>query len=368
MSIKILSLFGQMGLAALSPAADFYVSVTGSDTNAGTLTQPFRTISYAYGKASAGTTLHVLPGTYTDYTPNWGIHLGKSGTAANPIVLRSETRGAAIVDGQNASNGNVCFYIDGSYNTVDGFVIRNGLNGGVSIWANGNRVINNEIHHNGNNPSTSPNGRDGIYSNDGTANNYYANNSIHDNGRSGSNLDHGLYLCGQNETVINNLLFRNASSGLQIAGYTSVVNLKVYNNVMAWNGKQGIILWMKLNGVDIKNNIIYHNAQYGVHSYAAHGRGVVFDHNLVYGNGSGSYDPFNGNGSDYTYTLGKTINADPCLADQTSASFDAHLLSGSPAIAAGLNLSSSFSADLNGAHRPASGAWDLGVYVHAVTR
>ena len=95
-------------------------------------------------------------------------------------------------------------------------------------------------------PDTSTNGRDGVYSNEGTSGNYYAANSIHDNGRTGSNYDHGLYLCGQNETVINNLLYRNASSGLQIAGYTTVSSMKVYNNVMAWNGRQGIILWMAL--------------------------------------------------------------------------------------------------------------------------
>src|SRR5260370_27443143 len=48
-----------------------------------------------------------------------------------------------------------------------------------------------------------------------------------------------------------------------------------------------------------------------------------------------------------------------------SSAFDAHLASGSPAIGAGYNLSSSFTTDLAGAARPASGSWDLGAYVHA---
>ena len=347
---------------ARAQAADLYVSTSGSDSSSGSSSQPFRTITYAYSKASAGTTIHVLPGVYSDYTSGWGIHLGKSGSASSPIVLHSETRGGAIIDGQNASDRNQGFYIDGSYNTVDGFVIRNCTLGGISIWANGNRIINNEIHHNGNPASTSTNGRDGVYSNEGTSGNYYANNSIHDNGRTGSNYDHGLYLCGQNETVINNLLYRNASSGLQIAGYTTVSNMKVYNNVMAWNGRQGIILWMALSGVDIKNNIIYENAQYGVHSSDAHGSGIVFDHNLNYGNGSAAYD-LTGAGSDYSYTMGTTISSDPRFANDASASFDPHLGSGSPCIGAGLNLYSVLTADMTGAARPASGAWDLGAYV-----
>ena len=347
---------------ARAQAADLYVSTSGSDSSSGSSSQPFRTITYAYSKASAGTTIHVLPGVYSDYTSGWGIHLGKSGSASSPIVLHSETRGGAIIDGQNASDRNQGFYIDGSYNTVDGFVIRNCTMGGISIWANGNRIINNEIHHNGNPASTSTNGRDGVYSNEGTSGNYYANNSIHDNGRTGSNYDHGLYLCGQNETVINNLLYRNASSGLQIAGYTTVSNMKVYNNVMAWNGRQGIILWMALSGVDIKNNIIYENAQYGVHSSDAHGSGIVFDHNLNYGNGSAAYD-LTGAGSDYSYTMGTTISSDPRFVNDASASFDPHLGSGSPCIGAGLNLYSVLTADMTGAARPASGAWDLGAYV-----
>ena len=134
-------------------AADLYVSTSGSDSNAGTSSSPFRTITYAYSKASGGTTIHVLPGTYTDYTSGWGIHLGKSGASSSPIVLHSEIRGGAIIDGGNTSDRNIGFYIDGSYNTVDGFEIRNCPNGGITIWANGNRIINNHIHNNGN-PAT----------------------------------------------------------------------------------------------------------------------------------------------------------------------------------------------------------------------
>ena len=354
--------FSMVLALAHAQAADLYVSTSGSDSNAGTSSSPFRTITYAYGKASGGTTIHVLPGVYYDYTSGWGIHLGKSGTSSSPIVLHSETRGGAIIDGQNASDRNEGFYIDGSYNTVDGFVIRNCPNGGISIWANSNRIINNEIHHNGNPASSSTNGRDGVYSSEGTGGNYYACNSIHDNGRSGSNLDHGLYLCGKNETVINNLLFRNAATGLQVAGYTTVSSMKVYNNVMAWNGTAGIILWQALSGVDIKNNMIYQNGHYGIGSYAATGSGVVVDHNLVYGNGSGSYD-FSGGGSSYTYTLGTSISSDPRFVNETSSGFDAHLSSGSPAISAGLNLYSSLATDITGAARPSTGAWDLGAYV-----
>jgi len=360
----IKSLILSVGLFSLitAQAVDYYVSTTGNDSNAGSLSQPFKTITYAYSRASAGTIIHVLPGTYYDYQIGWGIHLGKSGTASSPIILKSEQNGKAIIDGKNASDRNQGFYIDGDYNVVDGFEITGGPHGGISIWSNGNKIINNNIHHNGTPASTSTLGQDGIYSSETTSDNYYANNFIHDNGRIGSNFDHGLYLCGNNETIINNILFRNAAYGLHIAGYDTVNSMRIYNNVISYNGKSGIILWMAVSGVDIKNNIIYNNAKYGIDSFDAHGSGVVVDKNIVFGNPLGNYN-FTRDGSDYSYTLGITISSDPRFVDNSSATFNPHLSSTSPAIKSGLNLSSIFTTDFDGIGRP-SGIlpWDIGVY------
>src|SRR6266478_4816498 len=302
--------------AASAQATDYYVSTSGSDSNPGTSAEPFRTITHAYASAAAGTSIHVAPGVYSDYTSGWGIHLGKSGTASSPIVLQSQVLHGAIIDRQNASDGNEGFYIDGSYNIVNGFEIRNAPLGGFAIYGNGNQILNNHIHHNGNPASSSTNGRDGVYSDPNTSGTVYSGNWIDHNGRTGSNLDHGLYLCGKNEVVCNNVLFANSASGLQIAGYTTVSNMKVYNNVMAWNGTSGIILWMSLSGVDIKNNIIYQNGHYGVGSYAAKGSGVVLNNNLSWSNGYGDYD-FTGGGSDYSYSLGTSIFASPLFLVST---------------------------------------------------
>ena len=345
-------------------ATDLYVSTQGNDANPGTAAQPCRTITHGYSLARAGDTVHVLPGVYTDYTSGWGIHLGASGTATTPIVLKSDTKGGAVIDGLNAADRNVGFYIDGSYNFVDGFEIRNGPKGGITIWSNGNQIRNCNIHNNGNPSSSSTDGRDGVYSNQGTAGNVYAANYIHHNGRTGSNLDHGLYLCGQNEVVINNVLFANSACGLQIAGYTTVSNLRVDNNVIALNGTDGIILWQSLNGIDIKNNIFYENGHYAVGSYAATGSGIVVDHNLSFGNGYGNFN-FTDGGSTYSYNLGTTIYSDPLFLNPTANAFDPHLSPGSPAIQAGINLYSFFTTDLAGAARPSAGAWDLGAYVYA---
>src|SRR2546427_3870434 len=86
--------------------ADFYVSTQGSDSSPGTSAQPFRTITRAYSLAGPGVTIRVMPGVYTDHTSGWGLHLGASGTASSPIVLKSQVKGGAVIDGQNASDRN----------------------------------------------------------------------------------------------------------------------------------------------------------------------------------------------------------------------------------------------------------------------
>src|SRR5574340_1336807 len=98
---------------------------------------------------------------------------------------------------------------------------------------------------------------------------------------------------------------------------------------------------MALSGVDIKNNILYQNGQNGIGCYEATGVGVRVDHNLVYGNGYSSYD-WGSSGTNFSYTLGTTTSADPGFRNDTSAGFDAHLGAASPAIGAGVNLSSVF--------------------------
>ena len=356
----------------------YHVSTSGSDSNAGTQSAPFRTITHAYSKAAAGTVIIVAPGTYTDYQSGWGLHLGASGTATAPIYLCSQTRGGAIIDGQNAADRNQGLYIDGSYNVVDGFVITRGTLGGMSIWANGNQILRNEIHHNGNTSietTTPTDGQCGVYSDAGTSGNIYDQNFIHDNGRqtdpTNYKYDHGLYLCGNNELVTDNIVDHNAAIGLQIAGYTTVTNMKVYNNVFSFNGSAGMVLWMALNGVDIKNNIIFGNQKYGIYDCGATGGGVVIDHDLIYGNNvsNGGYANIAltdqcGASTSFGYMLGTVVAADPSFANSStsySAATDFQLQSGSPAIDAGLTLTT-VPVDYAGSPRPQGAGNDIGAY------
>jgi hypothetical protein len=140
--------------------------------------------------------------------------------------------------------------------------------------------------------------------------------------------------------------------------------MRVYNNVIAWNGTSGIILWMSLKGVNIRNNILYANGTYGLNSFEARGKGVIVDHNLCFGNSAGDYN-FKAGDSNYSYKLGKTVATDPLFVNGSSFGFDPHLRVGSPAIKAGVNLHSVFKTDKDGIARPTKGAWDLGAFTSA---
>ncbi|MFI9583947.1 right-handed parallel beta-helix repeat-containing protein [Streptomyces sp. NPDC052236] len=79
-------------------ATDLYVASNGTDSNPGTLTAPLKTIQHAVNLAQAGTTIQIRGGTYA---PSTNIQLLKSGTASQPITLRSYNGERVLIDGES---------------------------------------------------------------------------------------------------------------------------------------------------------------------------------------------------------------------------------------------------------------------------
>lgn len=341
-------------------AAIYYVSTNGNDINSGTDTQPFRTIAFAYDLANPGDTIIVKPGVYTEQNSIRGIYLKKSGTVSKPIVIKSEVKWKAVLDAKNLLSDvrRGVIWLSGNYNIIDGFDIQRGKLG-IVIYGNHNEIRNNHIHNNGNiNDPNSSSGYSGIYTDRQTSGNIFLNNYVHHNGRMGSgisNAGHGLYLCGDSEVVVNNIVKDNAAYGLQIAGYDTVSNMRVYNNVFSWNNKSGIVIWKSVSKIDIKNNIFYKNDDWAIHNTSTTGRGVVFDSNIFYQNLSGT---INFSGASYSYDVGKIITADPLFINDNT---DFRLQSNSPAIDAGIKLADVIS-DFDGNPRGQDGLYDIGAY------
>jgi len=348
-------------LIARVDAATYYVSISGSDSNPGTSDQPLRNILMAYGLTNPGDTVIVMPGTYSETYNDYGLRLNRSGLPGRPITVKSAEKWQAVLDGQIDNSHKNVVWMDGDYNVLEGFVITNGSYGGIWMEAVGNVVLNNEIHHNGNGGDPeSPDGQNGIFSAGGTGH-QYVGNYVHHNGRIqwDSNLDHGLYLCADNELIANNIVTNNSAMGLQIAGYDTVSNMHVYNNVFAFNGGAGVLLWMDIDGVDIKNNITYSNG-FGIGTYGAHGWGVVVENNVGFGDRQGFMNFGNdGTSSDLTYSLANNIEADPQFVNARAEDF--RLQSSSPAINSGAYISE-ITSGYEGNSRTAGTSYDIGAY------
>ena len=74
----------------------FYVDrINGNDSNSGTLSHPFKTISFAFEKLSPGDTLQIFEG---NYKLEGNIYLKKSGLEDKPIIIKAYRSGNVIVE------------------------------------------------------------------------------------------------------------------------------------------------------------------------------------------------------------------------------------------------------------------------------
>jgi len=67
------------GIGIAIPMANYYVAITGNDSNDGSITAPFATIKKAFGLCSSGELIYLREGSYNEHI---GKYLG--GASANP--------------------------------------------------------------------------------------------------------------------------------------------------------------------------------------------------------------------------------------------------------------------------------------------
>jgi hypothetical protein len=148
---------------AAQTGATYYVSTAGDDSNPGTWGSPWLTIQHAANSVSAGATVYVFGGVYSE-----AVNFPASGTSEAPITFESYPGQTAVIDG----NGVICCtsnppssnndtqglitIVNQSYITVSGFEIRNFTSNmapdtpaGVWITGSGNgiQVLNNQVHN-----------------------------------------------------------------------------------------------------------------------------------------------------------------------------------------------------------------------------
>jgi parallel beta-helix repeat protein len=146
MRLKAFAVVSLLFVAVSSNAATWYVSPSGNDANAGSLSAPFRTITKGVSRLVPGDHLLVRGGTYNEAVSIWN----KYGTAAAPITVSAYPNEVAIIDGAGTTaNGVVTIGGDSSHITFERFEVRNGPKAGILLYnANNIRVRGNNVHHN----------------------------------------------------------------------------------------------------------------------------------------------------------------------------------------------------------------------------
>ena len=241
----------------------------------------------------------------------------------------------------------------------------------------GNLVYN--INSYGNPAYGNERSADGIYV-DGGTNIVIERNIVHD-----TNL--GVELASEHSgrntsyiTVRNNFIYNNTQAGIAFGGYDKrrgstencvIVNNTLYNNFTQrdWGGELYIQFDTRNNLV--KNNLIFaNNARLFIDSWSSVMTGNVIDRNLFFSQGGGTngtwiwqnvtYSTFaayrSASGNDATSLAG----LDPLLVNPAAG--DLYLNTGSPAINAGENLTSTQmgTVDIDGNARILNGTVDIG--------
>jgi parallel beta-helix repeat protein len=213
---------------------NFYVSPTGSDSNPGTESAPFRTINHVNNLTlQPGDCINVLPGTYEEQ-----LFLYKGGNADTPtgyVVYRSTVQGGALIrptGGYSAVN----IGSPGNYIIFDGFDVQAPLG---PAGHDGHGIQSENVHHC-----------------------KIINNISHDNGGSGIAGAYGEFYLIQGNVCYGNAGYNDFhTSGISIFGANDVANDTTkpgFRNI-------------------IRNNICYNNIEIDSPTPHTDGNGIIID-------------------------------------------------------------------------------------------
>jgi hypothetical protein len=378
MLFKLLALIIMVGAQAAS-ATTYYVAMTGSDSNLGTESQPFKTIQKAADIVNPGDAVIVDDGIYTNSNQSCIVCIWNRGGSSptSMVTFKSKNKWGAVIDGQNLERTAGFSIFSVGYIRIEGFEIKNirkvanGGGSGIEVFEGANyEFVGNHIHHIGNVCTSSINGEVGIYL-------YKANkvlidgNNMHDigrfeNGEQGctntnnnyKNHDHGIYHDLGDDVTISNNIFYNFKRGWAIQAYPGArARMKILNNTFAfpnpYNVGHIIIYYTSATDSLIENNIFYQPKTAALHLEGATGTNNKIGNNIVYGGVISNFTP-----AGYLFSNNRE-NTDPLMVAPASLNF--HLQSTSPAINTGL-YESIVTKDFDGNLRPSGGAYDIGAY------
>jgi len=202
----------------------YFVSLSGDNTNNGSLNYPFRNISTAFGVISAGNYLYIRGGEYFER-----MIINKSGTSGNSIFISGYPNEVAILNGTNVS-----------ITAFQGIIFISGYN-----WLDISNLILKDTN------------RSDIRINAGN------NINIHDM-YFGNSSSHPLYISGSHNAIqylniYNNSFYRhNTDVHVETLSISTCSHCEVFNNDVGYNGNgEGIDFKQDVDNSSIHDNNIH---------------------------------------------------------------------------------------------------------------
>jgi Ca2+-binding RTX toxin-like protein len=303
----------------------YYVSPTGSDSQTGTIGQPFASLQYAHDLAKPGDTIYLRGGVYA---LTEGIQLTRDGTSGAPITIANYPGETPILDGSRMTStdyygrtGAGGWVLDGSsisYNHIVGLEIRGGPMGGFVLRdeSHNNVIERLDVHDNGR--LTYSEGK-GISLFGASSNNLFLNNDSHDNrDLAGDNADgFQVSTSGAGNVLRGNRAWGNADDGFDffnVQNGTRNAPVRIEGNWAFDNGydangqPSGDGNGFKLGGIRqgtggssgghiVIDNVAYGNLSSGFDENT--GTGITLRDNTAYDNGTYNYGFWSGKSSLY---------------------------------------------------------------------
>jgi hypothetical protein len=334
------------------PPGNYYVAVTGSDSNSGAQARPWRHLAVAASRVGVGSTVHVAPGDYSESL----ITVSNSGAEGQPITFVSDQPLAAKV----ISGSTYVWTLAGSYITIKGFEVTpvnlNTQHGSIQSFGSHESILDNFVHG-----VCQRDGASAIYA---VTNSYItvARNKVAGAGRTCSTV-HGITVGGSNNSIVNNTVWNQSGNG--ILGFPWFHDSQIMNNDVDHGGgtlagfppQDGIRLWNDgsgiTDGVTVGNNIVRDCIGYGFGETGPIGANVQYLNNDSLNNGQGDY------------SIGSTIPQGPLSVDPRYVTYspegggDYHLQAGSPMVDAG-TATGAPNTDFEGQPRPQGAGYDVG--------
>jgi Protein of unknown function (DUF1565) len=271
----------------------YYVSTSGNDSNAGTLSAPWRTIQHAANSVHAGDTVEVEGGTYNEI-----VTMKTSGNATQGYITFTNYAGqTAILDGTGLSVGSSgqtgLFSLEGTFNyiIIQGFEIRNFTSStkgkvpvGIDFEGAGTNIeiVNNHIHNIAQTLTTCNAANAlaiAIYGTQAPA-------SISNLTLSGNQIDHNTTGCSENVSFdgnvqyfveTNNLVHDGDNIGLDDIGFEGVSPNSSYDQA-----RDGWVFQNTIYNITSTTNPVYKD-QVGADAYYCDGcTRVIVERNLIY--------------------------------------------------------------------------------------